>query len=277
MPSGPARCRRAPTATSPAMPRWRFGLVAASHRSGLPLVLGPSDHPGLRHPAHALVPKRHGVTTMQAEDEIAGIGNGAGREFRYGHWGHDDFWSRCRAQVRDDRAGSLLELPLVIVDVQRGGPLIGLPTKTEQADLLQAMFGRNGESPVPIVAPQTPSDRFDAAMEAADRDRPTGRPSVLSDGYPPMARSREGARGLLPPALEVEFATEPNGVDAQGEPAFHPYQRDAETLACPWRFPTAMAGAPIGGIEKADVTGNISMTRQHDRMTRRCARPRSTE
>jgi 2-oxoglutarate ferredoxin oxidoreductase subunit alpha len=165
-----------------------------------------------------------------------------------------------------------LELPLVIVDVQRGGPSTGLPTKTEQSDLLQAMFGRNGESPVPIVAPSSPADCFDAALEAV-RIATTYRTPVflLSDGY--LANGSEPWR--LPsvrdlPATPVELATEPNDVDADGDPVFHPYLRDEQTLARPWAVP----GTPglehrIGGIEKADVTGNISYDPDnHDRMTR---------
>ena len=149
----------------------------------------------------------------------------------------------------------------MVVDVQRGGPSTGLPTKTEQADLLQAMFGRNGESPVPIVAPQSPGDCFSAALEAV-RIATTYRTPVLllSDGY--LANGSEPWR--IPdvadlPEMAVEFATEPNGTDAKGNPVFHPYLRDPETLARPWAVP----GTPglehrIGGIEKADVTGEIS-------------------
>ena len=167
-----------------------------------------------------------------------------------------------------------LELPLVVVDVQRGGPSTGLPTKTEQADLLQAMFGRNGESPVPIVAPQlarptasTPRSRPCASP------RPTARrccccPTATS----PTAPSR-GASRTSPtcPTCACEFATEPNGTRRRrATPVFHPYLRDPETLARPWAVP----GTPglehrIGGIEKADVTGDISYDPDnHDPMVR---------
>ncbi len=165
-----------------------------------------------------------------------------------------------------------LELPLVVCDIQRGGPSTGLPTKTEQADLLQALFGRNGESPVAVVAPATPADCFDIAIEAV-RIATTYRTPVivLSDGY--LANGSEPWR--LPrtaelPDLSVEFATEPNDVTADGAPVFHPYLRDPETLARPWAIP----GTPglehrIGGIEKADVTGNISYDPDnHDQMVR---------
>jgi 2-oxoglutarate ferredoxin oxidoreductase subunit alpha len=165
-----------------------------------------------------------------------------------------------------------LELPLIIIDVQRGGPSTGLPTKTEQADLLQAMFGRNGEAPVPIVAPSTAADCFDAAVEAA-RIATTYRTPVflLSDGY--LANGAEPWR--VPqladlPDLTITFATEPNHVDANGKEEFWPYVRDAETLARPWAVP----GTPglehrIGGIEKADGIGTISYDPDnHDRMVR---------
>ena len=166
----------------------------------------------------------------------------------------------------------MLELPLLVVDVQRGGPSTGLPTKTEQADLLQAMFGRNGEAPVPIVAPQSPADCFDAALEAA-RIAITYRTPVmlLSDGY--LANGSEPWQ--IPdvadlPVIDPAFATEPNHEDAKGEQEFWPYLRDPETLARPWAVP----GTPglehrIGGMEKADGHGNISYDpANHDFMVR---------
>jgi 2-oxoglutarate ferredoxin oxidoreductase subunit alpha len=151
----------------------------------------------------------------------------------------------------------MTELPLLVVDVQRGGPSTGLPTKTEQSDLLQAMFGRNGEAPVPIVAPRSPSDAFDAAVDAV-RIAVTYRTPVLllSDGA--IANGSEPWR--LPvegdlPVTPVEFATEPNGPDGE----FLPYLRDPETLARPWAVPgTPGLAHRIGGLEKADLTGNIS-------------------
>ena len=165
-----------------------------------------------------------------------------------------------------------LELPLIIIDVQRGGPSTGLPTKTEQADLLQAMFGRNGEAPVPIVAPCSPGDCFDAAVEAA-RIAITYRTPVflLSDGY--LANGSEPWR--IPavdtlPVIDPGFATEPNhGVDTEN-PEFWPYVRDSETLARPWAVPgTAGLEHRIGGLEKADGSGAISYDPDnHDRMVR---------
>ncbi len=165
-----------------------------------------------------------------------------------------------------------LELPLLIVDIQRGGPSTGLPTKTEQADLLQVMFGRNGEAPVPIVAPATPTECFTAALEAA-RIALTYRTPVflLSDGY--LANGSEPWR--IPtvdelPDLSVEFATEPNHELEDGNRAFWPYKRDPQTLARPWAVPgTAGLEHRIGGIEKQDGTGNISYDpANHDFMVR---------
>jgi 2-oxoglutarate ferredoxin oxidoreductase subunit alpha len=169
----------------------------------------------------------------------------------------------------------MTELPLVIVDVQRGGPSTGLPTKTEQSDLLQAMFGRNGEAPVPVIAPRSPGDCFDAALEAT-RIALTYRTPVilLSDGY-----LANGAEPWAIPAVDelpdltgaVNFATGPNGTAEDGtEGQFLPYLRDEETLARPWAVPgTAGLQHRIGGLEKADRTGNISYDpANHDFMTR---------
>jgi 2-oxoglutarate ferredoxin oxidoreductase subunit alpha len=151
----------------------------------------------------------------------------------------------------------MMELPLVVVDVQRGGPSTGLPTKTEQSDLLQAMFGRNGEAPVPVLAPRSPGDCFDAAIEAA-RIALTYRTPVilLSDGY-----LANGAEPWAVPAVEtlpqitVDFTTEPNGDGGE----FLPYLRDPQTLARAWAIPgTAGLQHRLGGLEKADRTGNIS-------------------
>lgn len=165
-----------------------------------------------------------------------------------------------------------LELPLLVVDIQRGGPSTGLPTKTEQADLLQAMFGRNGEAPVPVLAPATAGDCFAMALEAA-RIAVTYRTPVflLSDGY--LANGSEPWR--IPdveelPDLRVEFAAGPNHTDAEGVESFWPYLRDPVTLARPWAVPgTAGLEHRIGGIEKQDGTGNISYDpANHDLMVR---------
>src|SRR5690606_8043744 len=180
-----------------------------------------------------------GVTTFQAEDEIAAIGAALGASYA-GHLGITST-SGPGMSLKSEAVGLavMLELPLVVVDVQRGGPSTGLPTKTEQADLLQAMFGRNGEAPLPVIAPQSPADCFDAALEAV-RIAVTFRTPVvlLSDGY--LANGSEPWR--LPdvtslPRIEPGFATGPNHKLDDGDEDFLPYLRDAETLARPWAPP----------------------------------------
>jgi 2-oxoglutarate ferredoxin oxidoreductase subunit alpha len=246
-----------------------YGLVAASQRSGLPLFLGSYPITPASDILHELARhKRFGVRTFQAEDEIAGVGAALGAAFG-GSFGVTTT-SGPGVALKSETIGLAvsLELPLLVVDVQRGGPSTGLPTKTEQSDLLQAMFGRNGEAPVPIIAPRSPADCFDVALEAA-RIALTYRTPVflLSDGS--LANGAEPWR--VPdvddlPDLRVEFATEPNGDGGE----FLPYLRDPRTLARPWAVP----GTPglehrIGGIEKADRTGNISYDPDnHDHMVR---------
>ena len=246
-----------------------YGLVAAAELAGLPLFLGSYPITPASDILHTLSGlKRFGVKTFQAEDEIAGIGSAIGASFG-GALGVTTT-SGPGVALKGEAIGLAvsLELPLIVVDVQRGGPSTGLPTKTEQADLLQAAFGRNGESPVPIVAPRSPADCFDAAIEAA-RIAITYRTPVflLSDGY--LGNGSEP--WLVPdtsrlPRIEPNFTVEPNGPDGQ----FQPYLRDPQTLARPWAVPgTAGLEHRIGGIEKADVTGNISYDpANHDLMVR---------
>ncbi|KQX66145.1 2-oxoacid:acceptor oxidoreductase subunit alpha [Angustibacter sp. Root456] len=250
-----------------------YGLVVGAHLAGRPLVLGSYPITPASDVLHTLSGlKRFGVTTLQAEDEIAGIGAALGASFG-GAVGVTST-SGPGVALKSETIGLAvsLELPLVICDIQRGGPSTGLPTKTEQSDLLQAMFGRNGEAPVPIVAASSPADCFDAAVEAV-RIATTYRTPVflLSDGY--LANGSEPWR--VPqlealPAMDVELASAPNAVDDAGEPVFRPYLRDPETLARPWAVPgTAGLEHRIGGIEKADVTGNISYDPDnHDHMVR---------
>ncbi len=250
-----------------------YGLVAAATRAELPLFLGSYPITPASDILHELSKhKRFGVMTYQAEDEIAGIGAALGAS--YGGMLGVTTTSGPGVALKSETIGLAvaLELPLVIIDVQRGGPSTGLPTKTEQSDLLQAMFGRNGEAPVPIVAPRSPGDCFDAAIEAV-RIATTYRTPVflLSDGY--LANGSEPWK--IPdvsalPDLRVEFATEHNHTRADGTTEFWPFLRDPETLARPWAVP----GTPglehrIGGIEKADGSGNISYDADnHDRMVR---------
>ena len=249
-----------------------YGLLAAGVQSGLPLFLGSYPITPASDILHELSKhKSFGVTTFQAEDEIAGIGAAIGAAFA-GSLGVTTT-SGPGIALKSESIGLavMTELPLLVIDVQRGGPSTGLPTKTEQADLLQAMFGRNGESPVPIVAPQSPGDCFDAALEAA-RIAVTYRTPVmlLSDGM--LANGSEPWR--IPeiaelPAIDPGFATHPNHGDGDGTD-FWPYQRDEATLARPWAVP----GTPglehrIGGLEKGDGHGNISYDpANHDFMVR---------
>ena len=250
-----------------------YGLIAASEQSGLKLFLGSYPITPASDILHELSKhKRFGVMTFQAEDEIAGIGAALGASYA-GSLGVTTT-SGPGIALKSETIGLAvsLELPLIIVDVQRGGPSTGLPTKTEQSDLLQAMFGRNGESPVPIVAPQSPADCFDAALEAA-RIAVTYRTPVflLSDGY--LANGSEPWR--LPdvadlPTIEPNFATAANHTNEDGSQEFWPYQRDPQTLARPWAIPgTAGLEHRIGGLEKADGSGNISYDPDnHDHMVR---------
>jgi 2-oxoglutarate ferredoxin oxidoreductase subunit alpha len=250
-----------------------YGLIAASRRSGLPLFLGAYPITPASDILHELSKhKRFGVMTFQAEDEIAGIGAALGASF--GGALAVSTTSGPGISLKSETIGLAvsLELPLIVVDVQRGGPSTGLPTKTEQSDLLQAMFGRNGEAPMPIVAPQSPGDCFNAAIEAA-RIALTYRTPVmlLSDGY--LANGSEPWE--LPdvdalPMLDPAFATEPNHETETGDREFWPYERDPETLARPWAIP----GTPglehrVGGLEKANGHGNISYDpANHDLMVR---------
>jgi 2-oxoglutarate ferredoxin oxidoreductase subunit alpha len=250
-----------------------YGLVAAGRQTGLPLFLGTYPITPASDILHELSKhKAFDVTTFQAEDEIAGVGAALGAA--YGGALAVTTTSGPGIALKSETIGLAvaLELPLIIIDVQRGGPSTGLPTKTEQADLLQAMFGRNGEAPVPIVAPSTPADCFDAALEAARIATRYRTPVfLLSDGY--LANGAEPWR--IPqladlPDLAVTFASEPNHVDDDGNPEFWPYLRDPETLARPWAVPgTAGLEHRIGGIEKADGIGTISYDPDnHDRMVR---------
>lgn len=242
-----------------------YGLVAASQQSDLTLFLGSYPITPASDILHELSKqKKFGVITFQAEDEIAAVGSALGAS--YGGALGVTSTSGPGVALKGEMIGLgvMLELPLIIVDVQRGGPSTGLPTKTEQADLLQAMFGRNGESPAAVIAPATPSDCFDMAMEAV-RIATTYRVPVflMSDGY--IANGSEPWR--IPevadlPDLHVEFA--------KTQEDFKPYLRDPKTLARPWAIPgTKGIEHRIGGVEKADVTGEISYDpANHDFMVR---------
>ncbi len=253
-----------------------YGLVAASQCAKLPIFLGSYPITPASDILHELSKLKHfGVRTFQAEDEIAAAASAVGAAYG-GHIGIT-VTSGPGIALKGETIGLAvsLELPLVIVDIQRGGPSTGLPTKTEQADLMMAMYGRHGESPLPIVAAYSSSQCFEAAIEAVRIALKYRTPVILlSDGY--LANGTEPWR--IPdvatlPEIEVTFATEPNHVNESGEMSFWPYLRD-ENLARPWAVP----GTPglmhrIGGIEKEDGTGNISYDPEnHEFMVRMRAR-----
>jgi len=243
-----------------------YGLIAASKLSGLDLFLGAYPIT----PASSVLEElaRHksfGVRTFQAEDEIAAVGAALGAAFGGSLGVTTSAGPGIVLKQETIGLGIMLELPLLILDIQRAGPSTGMPTKPEQADLLMVMFGRNSESPVPVLAASTPAQCFHAAIEAARIALKYRTPVyLLSDAY--LANGSEP--WLIPsvadlPDISTEFAT-------VGESEFMPYARDAETLARPWAVP----GTPglehrIGGLEKADVTGSISYDPEnHDLMTR---------
>src|SRR5579864_2815480 len=242
-----------------------MGFVTAAQKAGLHLYLGSYPITPASDILHELSQYKHfGVITFQAEDEIAAITSAIGASY-----------SGCLAMTTTSGPGMALkteamglaimvELPLIICDVQRGGPSTGLPTKTEQADLLQAMYGRNSEAPIPVLAPCTPGDCFWIAMEASRIATKYMIPVIiLSDGY--LANGAEPWR--IPnvedlPKFPVHFTTDPVG--------FLPYKRDPQTLARPWAIP----GTPglehrVGGLEKQDITGNVNYEpMNHEKMVR---------
>jgi 2-oxoglutarate ferredoxin oxidoreductase subunit alpha len=243
-----------------------WGLIAAGARSGLSIFYASYPITPASELLHELSKRKNfGVRTLQAEDEIAAVGMALGASFG-GHLGVTGT-SGPGLDLKQETIGLAvaLEVPMIIVDVMRAGPSTGMPTKTEQGDLLAAIYGRHGESPIPVVATHTPSSCFDVALEAA-RIAVTFRTPVilLSDTY--LGNSSEP--WLLPsagslPTIEPRFATAPNHDDG-----FMPYLRD-ENLARPWAVPgTPGLEHQIGGLEKEDVTGHISYDPQnHERMT----------
>lgn len=234
-----------------------YGLVAAGQQSNLPLFLGTYPITPASDILHELSRfKNFGIRTFQAEDEIAGITSAIGASYG-GHMGITTTSGPGMA-LKGEAMGLavMLEIPLIIVDIQRGGPSTGLPTKTEQSDLLQAYYGRNGECPMPIVSASTPADCFDAVFEAFRISVQHMTPVIfLSDGY--IANGSEPWRfpkAADLPKIEVKFK---KGLE-EGEEQFLPYHRD-ENLVRPWAVP----GTPglehrIGGLEKQNITGNVS-------------------
>src|SRR5437667_4378062 len=242
-----------------------MGFVTAAQKAGLNLFLGSYPITPASDILHELSQyKNFGVTTFQAEDEIAAITSAIGASYAGSLAITTTSGPGMALKTEALGLAVMTEIPLVICDIQRGGPSTGLPTKTEQADLLQALFGRNSEAPIPVLAAATPGDCFWMALEASRIALKYMVPViVLSDGY-----LANGAEPWRIPKVE-EIAAFPVNSDAAPD-AFMPYKRDPQTLARPWALP----GTPglehrIGGLEKADRTGNISYDPEnHDLMTR---------
>ena len=241
-----------------------LGFVVASKMAKRELVYGSYPITPASDILHQLASyKNFGVKTFQAEDEIAAIGSAIGASYggALGMTASSGPGIALKSEAMN--LAVMVELPLIVIDVQRAGPSTGMPTKTEQTDLLMAMFGRNGESPVPIVAPATPAECFDYALEATRLALKYMTPVIyLSDGF--LANGSEPWR--LPDLAALEDISIPNHTD---KATFQPYNRDADTLARPWAVP----GTPglehrIGGLEKADITGNVSYDPEnHHKMT----------
>ncbi len=234
-----------------------YGLIAASEKSGLPLFLGTYPITPASDILHELSKyKTFNIRTFQAEDEIAGVTSAIGAS--YGGYLGVTTTSGPGIALKGEAMGlaMMLEIPLLIINIQRGGPSTGLPTKTEQSDLMQAYYGRNGEAPMPIVSASTPSDCFDAVYEAVRIAVQHMTPVIfLSDGY--IANGAEPWKFPQSKDLQQIEVTFKKAL-AEGEEKFQPYKRD-EKLARPWAIP----GTPglehrIGGLEKQDVTGNVS-------------------
>jgi len=245
-----------------------MGLVAASVQSGLPLFLGAYPIT----PASGILEelsryKNFGIRTVQAEDEIAAVGASLGASFGGSLGVSTSSGPGVVLKMETIGLAVALELPLLILDIQRAGPATGMPTKPEQADLLLALYGRHAESPVPVIAASTPGGCFDAALEAARIALKYRTPVfLLSDAY--LANGSEP--WLIPDASDLPDISTAFADAANHEGQFLPYLRDAETLARPWAIP----GTPglehrIGGLEKADGTGNVSYDPDnHDHMVR---------
>jgi 2-oxoglutarate ferredoxin oxidoreductase subunit alpha len=252
-----------------------YGLITAAKKAGLPLFLGSYPITPASDVLHELSKhKRFGVTTFQAEDEIAGVGAALGAAFGGALGVTSTSGPGMALKAETIGLAVSVELPLIVCDIQRAGPSTGMPTKTEQADLLMALYGRNGESPVAVLAPATPSDCFDTAIEAVRIATKYRTPVIiLSDGY--LANGSEPWRipevaGLPKLRDEFSFSCLDDWRTADGTIEYLPFRRNPETLAPPWAVP----GTPglehrIGGIEKADGTGTISYDADnHDKMVR---------
>jgi 2-oxoglutarate ferredoxin oxidoreductase subunit alpha len=240
-----------------------MGLVTAAHKMGKPLFYGTYPITPASDILHALAPLRHfDVRTFQAEDEIAAMGSIIGASFGGAFAVTGTSGPGIALKSEGMGLAIALELPMVIINVQRGGPSTGLPTKTEQSDLLQAMFGRNGESPIVVVAPQSPADCFNIAVEAARLAmRATTPVMILSDGF--LANSSEPWPVPNPDDIAPIEVHHPDPRENDDDP-FLPYARDEETLARSWAIPgTRGLEHRIGGLSKAPLTGNVSYEPAH--------------
>jgi 2-oxoglutarate ferredoxin oxidoreductase subunit alpha len=245
-----------------------MGLVTAAKKAGKPLFYGAYPITPASDILHNLAPLRNfDVVTYQAEDEIAAMGATVGAAFAGSCAVTGTSGPGVALKSEAMGLAVMLEVPLVIVNVQRGGPSTGLPTKVEQSDLYQMMFGRNGESPMPVIAAASPSDCFDTAIEAYRLAvRAMAPVAMLMDGY--LANSSEPWRIPDPDSIEpiiIEHPTEPNGPDGK----FLPYKRDPETMGRPWAIPgTKGLEHRVGGLDKAPETGNVSyVPAHHQQMT----------
>ena len=249
-----------------------YGLMVGANKAGMQLFLGSYPITPASDILHELSKRKDvGVMTFQAEDEIAAVGAAVGASFAGALGVTSTSGPGVALKAEAIGLGVMTELPLVVVNVQRSGPSTGMPTKTEQADLMQSIWGRNGESPVPVIAAKSSTDCFDTAVEACRIAVKYRTPVImLSDGY--LANGAEPWK--IPnldeiASIEPNFATEING-EVAGKPHFMPYERDPETLARAWAVP----GTPglehrIGGIEKAALTGDVSYDPDnHELMTR---------
>lgn len=235
-----------------------WGLITASHKANLPLFYGTYPITPASDILHELSRRKNfGVRTFQAEDEIAGVGSAVGAAFAGNLAVTGSSGPGIALKSETISLCFMLELPMIVINVQRGGPSTGLPTKPEQSDLLFSLYGRHGESPLPVLAIASPSDAFDMAIEAARIAIKYMTPVILlSDNQ--IANGSEP--WLLPdleeiPEIDVRFATDPNGPDG----SFLPYMRNIDTFARPWAVP----GTPglehrIGGLEKEAITGDVS-------------------
>ena len=249
-----------------------LGLVTAGQLADTPLIYCSYPITPASDILHDLAALKHfDVRTFQAEDEIAAMGAAIGAAFGGGLAVTGTSGPGIALKSEAMNLGMMLELPMIIIDVQRGGPSTGAPTKTEQGDLLQVLFGRNGESPVPVIAPSTPSDCFETAVEAVRwAIRAMSPVIILSDGY--LANGAEPWAIPDPESLEPIPVAHPSNLVSQNGSAepFLPYKRNPETLARPWALPgTAGLEHRIGGLSKAPETGNVSYDPQHNEQMNR--------